>query len=784
MQSAGYGNTAGCKLKISLRIEDKGHNWIEQEWQSDRLWPYPAKLALWYPATEAAGKTANEYIGTGHDLDLLMSNPWLSSSGIYFENGANKAIGKGQVDLGRTDSYTLEAWIRPGYPENSAWRRILGFNFADGKRMDLQVKGSDVRLLDGVEVWTVPNLLSQPKAWSHLVIAVDGDYARFYIDGKPAGVVISSYSERLWLGNFSLGMNLDAQSFIGNLMQVRLYKRALEEEEINAIFSGVGLGDGSRVEIALAEELYWKADNVERGFSCAVPGSTYWRTSKENSLSFKTWVEQGASYKIFIYARSAQSGNKTVKAGVSGNLISGTVYLENVWRSIVLQGIVLPLKAGFNDIELRLPADVDVAGIAISDNSGLQPSQVSWKSRNSEIKYSAVAIQVRFEGQPDPSMIRPRIRLQNISPSIIYGPKVRYYFRGEDPMQVQASKFYPQEGELVIRQEGDNLGYAEWSFPETTVLPSGQFLFWGEGPNFGLHNTNYVPWIVKDDPSFTEGNSNSFVDAPGIVVLDVDNKVLSGSCFEDEYPLKTTPIVQVLARDSRTGDNQASQLYIRLENIGQVPIRDYEVRYSFYVPSDAVPVLEVYDMQGLSASLNNLGTGRWQVVISGNASLGPGIFWANPAQFALHLPNWQAGWNAGDDPSHEGISAEWALAKNIEVFDASGNRIYGKEPIWPVEPAYSNAPHIYDNSGNLNNPNIKISRLPDGLLVTLLENSELRLDLVNVAGIQQKFLYEGFLGAGERIIPVNWSNVDISKTYLVVRLNGKITTQLLSILGN
>jgi len=778
---------AGCKLKITLRVEDKGHNWAEQEWQSDRLWPYPTNLALWYPALEGAGKTANEYTGTGHDLDLLVLTPWISASGVYFSEDGDKAFSKGRVDLGRTDSYTLETWIRPGHVKNSAWRRILGFNFSDGKRVDLQVKDNDVRLLDGTEVWVIPDLLSQTKAWSHLAIAVDGNHARFYMDGKLAGVVASSSYERLWFGNFSLGMaNADVPSFVGNLMQVRLYKRALAEEEIYAIFSGAGLGDGSRVEITLAGELYWKADGVERGFSCAVPGSAYWGTSKESALSFKTWVEQGASYKIFLYARSAQPGNKTVKAGVSGNLVSGTMSLENVWRPVALQGIALPLRAGFNDIELRLPAGMDVAGVAISDNSGLLPSQISWKSGNST-NYSAVATQVRFEGHPDPSMIRPRIRLQNISPSIIYGPKVRYYFRGEDPAQVQSSKFYPQEGELVVRQEGDNLGYAEWSFPETTVLPSGQFLFWGEGPHFGLHNTNYVPWIVKDDPSFAEGSSSSFADAPGIVVLDVDNRVLSGSCFENEQPLKTTPIVQVLARDSRAKDNQASQLYIRLENIGQVPVRDYEVRYSFYVPGNVTPVLDVYDMQGLSASLKNLGSGRWQVVISGSASLGPGISWANPAQFALHLPNWQAGWNTGDDPSYEGISAEWALAKGIEIFDASGNRIYGKEPVWPVEIASQDNITWGDElmtPSEMNNPAIGIVRLPDGLLVTLLENSQLRLDLVNAAGIPQKFLYEGFLGAGERVIPVNWSNIDISKTYLVVRLNGKITTQLLSKLGN
>jgi len=84
----------------------------------------------------------------------------------------------------------------------------------------------------------------------------------------------------------------------------------------------------------------------------------------------------------------------------------------------------------------------------------------------------------------------------------------------------------------------------------------------------------------------------------------------------------------------------------------------------------------------------------------------------------------------------------------------------------------------------MNNPAIGIAPLPDGLLITLPENSQLRLDLVNAAGIPQKFLYQGTLGAGEHIIPVNWSNIDFARTYLVTRLNGKITTQLISTLGN
>ncbi|MDR1830922.1 MAG: hypothetical protein LBQ76_09155 [Candidatus Fibromonas sp.] len=908
----------GCKLTLSLIAEDFGHNNARKEWTSGSLYPYPADLALWYPALEGGGRTAREYTKTGHDLDLLMQTPWHSASGLYFKESEDKAPGKGQVNFGSTDSYTLEAWLRPGYPAISAWQRVLGFNSVTGKRIELQVNGEDIRLLDGFETWTVPNVLLRSKEWTHLVVAVDANYAHFYADGELAGTVTAVPSERLWYGNFSLGTEENIPSFTGHIMQVRFYKRALGASEAQALFRGVGAGEDSRVEITLANELDLKIYGFERGFSCAVPGSSYWGTPGEASLPWKVWVVKGGSYRVFLYARSAQPGNKIVKAGLGGSLQSGTAALESVWRPIELQGINLPLQAGFNNLELRIPAGLDIAGIAISDNPGLLPSQISWKSEGAITNSSVVDAQVRFEGYPEPSMIRPRIRLQNTGSTAIYGPKVRYYFRGEDPAQVQASKFYPQEGELAVRQEGDNLGYAEWSFPETTVLPPGQLLFWGEGPHFGLHNTNYIPWVVKDDPSFTD-----------IIVLDAENRVLSGSCFENEAPLITVPIVQVLARDSRANDNQASQLYIKLENIGQIPIRDYEVRYSFYVSGGIAPVLDVYDMQGLSASLKNLGSGRWQVAITGSASLGPGISWANPAQFALHLPNWQAGWQTGDDPSYEGLSGEWALAKGVEVFDAAGNRIYGKEPVWSSSSesssssvastssaqvrvmaketkahesnasavrfyvenlgaesisgfevrywfsvssgknleyqVYSNtqflanmvketanlysarfvyagsplAPNaktewgeglelsvhhsdwsawdkesdfshkglgidfseahyitVYDSEGNIiwgtepmipeemDYPAIEFTRQPDGLLVSVHELSNIRLDLVNAAGMPQKFLYQGVLNVGEHLIPMDWSAVDLARTYLVARLNGRISSQLLSKLGN
>jgi hypothetical protein len=112
------------------------------------------------------------------------------------------------------------------------------------------------------------------------------------------------------------------------------------------------------------------------------------------------------------------------------------------------------------------------------------------------------------------------------------------------------------------------------------------------------------------------------------------------------------------------------------------------------------------------------------------------------------------------------LGLDFAEANYIAVYDNSGKLVWGAEPVVPEE---------------VNNPAIGIVRLPDGLLLSLQETSNLRLDLVNAAGMPQKFLHQGVLGAGEHLIPVNWLSVDIPRTYLVVRLNGNIvSSQILS----
>lgn len=913
----------GCQITVSMHVEDKGHNYSDANWISPKVWPYPTGLALWYPLLEETGTLAKEKTGTGHDLVLSVRSPWLSASGLYLSASDDRAVGKGFVNLGITDQYTLEGWIRTGYETSSAWTRLSGFSTVDASVLELQIKGADVRLIDGTDSWVAPGLLTQPKVWTHVVVTVSKDAVRFYKDGALMLVHATSEKSRSLGTVFSVGAGSDP-SFVGHVSNVRVYLRALDADEIRAL-SGNGRDpeEGIRTVVALPGNLI-SGPGVTREFSCAVPASHSFKAGVNGGIiNWQLSNDQAMSGRFFFYARSASGTSSTIGVGIEGGTLQqGTLATESVWRPLALDGVNLVLPSGSSSLRIALPAGLELASVAFSNDPMEIASRISWNIAEPVIpEPSTIAAKVRFEGYPDQSMLRPRIRLTNVSNETLNGFKVRYYFRGENPSEVLATPFYPEQGPITIVKESVNLGYAEWNFPDVNVGP-GQSPFWGDGPHFGIFLRDNKPWIATDDPSFVATSPAEYVVAPGIVVLNQQNRVLTGSCFEDESSVPTAPVVRALAYDSRAGSSNATQLYVKLENIGQVPLSNYEVRYSFYVPGGRVPLLDVYDMQQLQASLNDLGDGHWSVSIRSDASLGPQTAWSNPAQFALHLNQWENGWSSADDPSYSGISANWAVATGIEVFDDAGNRIFGNAPVWPpavIEPpsfgtsialvmGKENKPNesngsavrlyvqnigkeslkdfevrywfnseagktpvfeVYNNSlaqvrmvneagnlysirakylgtslapgattewgdgielslhhsdwsvwnkdddfshagigtsfgearyvalydglgkliwgfepsipGPLSDPKIDVVRTPDGLLFQIPEDAYARIDLVNAVGIPVRYIYGGQMQAGSHSISMNWDGVNLSSTYLAIRLNGVlVSSQLLS----
>lgn len=776
----------GCRLSLSLRAEDFGHNYSVRTFRSEKLYPYPASLALWYPAGEGSGKISGEMLGTGHDLQLNLFKPWLADFGLYFYHPGDNASGIGKVDLGTSDVYSFEARIKGGYAQDSSWRRVLGFVGTSGLNISLEMRGGDLRLVENGETYSVSGALPLPKSWSHIVVTVDSAQVRFYVDGELKKALAAKPLERELYGTFSIGKR-EKETFVGNIADIRMYAEALSAEEIEELATPVDK-DGKEIHtVVLSARDMEVSESLSPQFSCAVAGNRYYSAEENAFVSVPVSIPAAGSYGIILYARSVTANSATVKVGLSQSALrSGTLQLAPVWEASAVGNLRLALSAGQHRLFLFLPAGFEIAGIALTDGEMLPPSNIAWGAGLGEPERK-IESYVRFDGYPDASVIRPRLKLVNTSDETVRGFAIRYYFRGEDPTQVVADAYYPQSViPPSVHGESAQTGFVEWNFGDTEILP-GASPFYGEGPHFGIHNGDYSAWVPSDDPSFVENAATSFVKDWGIVVLDAEKNLVGGSCIEMEDSASVETKVRILAADARN-DAQASEIHLKLENVGSIALKNYDVRYSFYSEGIA-PIFDVYYLPpGISARMDSLGAGRYQVTLHGEASVGPGTFWSDVAKFALHLPGWQSAWDASDDPSHAGLTAQLLETSNVAVFDSLGNRIYGNEPEWPsplsvVAETFPTADTTKASDNGEADTLARISRTEDGLLLELGISADVSLDLVNILGTPVQSLFNGKLSSGEHLISVDWSGVDMKTTYLALKINGSLkSASLLSLL--
>lgn len=789
----------GCHLSMEMRVEDYGHNHADERFASERLFPYPTELALWYPAREGGGRLVHELLGTGHDLDLFkkMGGPWGSDIGLYFSKATDYARGEGIVDFGSTPSYSFEARVKRG-AGYSAWRRILGFTGVGGLGIELMQRGGVLKLVEGLHSWESELLPISEKSWAHVVVTVDSAHVKFYVDGELKKVRDSGISlEREMEGTFSMGKAGSESSYIGNIADIRMYSRALTAAEVEELSKPVtDEGEVSDVIVVAVKDMD-AVSGFSNEFSCSVAGNKYLASGDSATLTMSVIVENAADYNVVLYARSVIAGDKPVYVGES-SLLAGMASVSNTWRAVTVSGVSVHLAAGAHTLTLKVPAGVQIGGAALT-TANIPSSMIAWGVSTSDKVAGIVPADtarkvksyLRYEGYPETSTLRPRIRLRNVSNEPLNGFSVRYYFRGEDAATAGVERYWPNYGPTfpAVHSESANTGYVEWSFAET--IPVAGTVFGGDGPHFGLYNSGNVPWDASDDPSFVDPNSglvadvDGFYEDAGVVVLDKDNNLIGGSCAEMEDPVSLETKVRVLASDMR-GDKLASEIHFNVENTGNVSLKNFDVRYYFFVEEGLAPDYELDDRSKCSsASMESLGSGRWQVTVHCDSSLAVGNTWQNPVKVALHLPGWPAMWNADDDPSHDSLGTSVRETRRICVFDSTGYMLYGDEPIWTL-PATDEigSDSVYNVDFGYHAPgSIPVIRTPEGLVITMDNWSYVELSLVTALGTPVKSIFSGTLAPGEQFVRVDWNGIDMNRTYLMLKVNGTIkSTKKLSLL--
>ena len=198
--------------------------------------PPQGLLAEWN-FDEGRGDVAHDSSGHGHDATIHGAT-WVKQGDGFALNldGLDDYVvcGKGS-DIGVGGPATIEAWIRP-----TAKSQGLACLFGEGLKEYLVAYYTHAELVffyvggGGNKVYERVEL----REWNHVAATFDGTHLRLWLNGRLAATRESDFKELVSRGPFLIGTKgrPDLPKFKGLVDRLRVYNRALRDEEIAAHF--------------------------------------------------------------------------------------------------------------------------------------------------------------------------------------------------------------------------------------------------------------------------------------------------------------------------------------------------------------------------------------------------------------------------------------------------------------------------------------------------------------------------------------------------------------------
>lgn len=761
----------GCKLTAEVYVEDKGHNYVRETLVSKKLYPYPESLVLWYPLVEGTGEFGYELMGTGLDLDLFsLKHRWSMGNSLYLWKEAESATSNDRLfENEETTPFTIEFAFRSGYRpaanSSDTYYSIVGFN--GGTPWTIGVRKDGRYFIDYRGEKIVFSLSKGMNAFERITLVAENNAIHLYKNGKYEETKhLKNNVEYKGSGRIVVGNQRGFKAVSGYLKDVRLYSSALTAEEIADIHKGSLDLDSFDMNAERAVSLNY--ENLKIDQSCSAPGMSFLRQKNAlNSPGHMTWtVDMNAGrYSLYLLTRNYVTEESKVEIFQNGaSLGVRSLKSTGLWNSQVVNSLTLNLGDGETSISVRPLGNLGVAGVAIANaDKMISAEQINYGESEWKNPEPRVKVMMNYEASDDITWGRVRFQLKNISGENFAHAKLRYYYRGEGS-NVQAVAFYPYSLMNVVHDAGSTY-YVE--FPLTETIESYGTAFYGNGPLIGFHRSDYYfPWNIYDDPSYVTSAEDGFVDATGVALLDEDGNLLNRwSCHDDdgliEEPQKQ---VRVLAKDSKAGSAQSSNISMVVENVGSVPVEGFEVRY--YYRDDSPVQLNVYSNQFARSYSSNVGGDlNYIAFIYENTILNPGekSDFGNGVQFEIFHDNWTNDFYAMDDPSHHNLGSDFVEADSVLILDKNGNLLWGGVP----QPRFNSEYEIKNQLNDL------VRRDGDVIYVQIDDAGTYVLEIVNAIGIPQSTLFDGRWSAGEHTVAVP-KNISNSGNYIVLRSGNRI----------
>ena len=164
------------------------------------------------------------------------------------------------ADVGELDRITLSLWIKPFKQQQDETSVFSCFNWEEGALHWLLNR--DGRLNTCINGCDPPEFLSvgriKPKTWNHIALVYDSGRrsALVYINGIRDRMIRYDDAVTLVLWDFCVGAwNVEPRAFNGEIDELRIYSRALKNQELAELARGKASKN--------ALELWWKLDETE-----------------------------------------------------------------------------------------------------------------------------------------------------------------------------------------------------------------------------------------------------------------------------------------------------------------------------------------------------------------------------------------------------------------------------------------------------------------------------------------------------------------------------------------
>jgi hypothetical protein len=276
---------------------------------------------------------------------------------------------------------------------------------------------------------------------------------------------------------------------------------------------------------------------------------------------------------------------------------------------------------------------------------------------------------------PDDNHIRPRVRIRNKGNSSVPLSEftLRYWYSSEGRQSEQAWLDYvdPAIGAanvttkfVKLRPREGSDGYVQLGFKPgagnlaaNSVTPEIQLRFnksdWSAYHETGDYSYNSVPTTYVESPKVT---------------LYRNNILIYGT---EPEPIPQSQIVQaadIFIKDEGIGESNIVKPRFYLVNTGNVTIGGFHLRYFFTVENGKTPVLESYYLPNVTAKLEDLGNGFWDVDYHWQGmSFGPTMYVPDPSGFVsgIHYSDWST-FDKSNDLSNPGTGT-FKKATNVQL---------------------------------------------------------------------------------------------------------------------